>query len=134
VQLASHHHATRVRRALTRAPRAPNLHPSLGTRRANAPGGGTDMPNENDTKTDDAPDYKAREYTKVEGSEKEAAKEEPAKAETTYTVKKDDTLSDIAQDKLGDANRWNEIYEMNKDAIGDNPDVIHPGTKLKLPS
>jgi len=92
------------------------------------------MPNENDTKTDDAPDYKAREYTKVEGSEKEAAKEEPAKAETTYTVKKDDTLSDIAQDKLGDANRWNEIYEMNKDAIGDNPDVIHPGTKLKLPS
>ena len=29
--------------------------------------------------------------------------------------------------------RWKEIYELNKDVIGDNPDVIHPGKKLKLP-
>ena len=84
-----------------------------------------------DTKTDDAPDYKAREYTKVEGSDK---KDESQKVEATYTVKKDDTLSDIAQEKLGDANRWNEIYKLNKDEIGDDPDTIQPGTKLKLPS
>ncbi|MDQ6857848.1 MAG: LysM peptidoglycan-binding domain-containing protein [Chloroflexota bacterium] len=32
-----------------------------------------------------------------------------------------------------DANRWKEIYELNTDVIGDNPDMIHPGQKLKLP-
>ena len=82
--------------------------------------------------TDTAPEtpaedtqYKAREYTKIEGSEKEAGK--------SYTIKGGDTLSDIAQEQLGDAGRWKEIYELNKDAIGDDPDVIHPGKKLKLP-
>ena len=89
------------------------------------------MANDTETKTDDAPDYKAREYSKVEGSEKQ---DESQKVEATYTVKGDDTLSGIAEDKLGDANRWNEIYEMNKDAIGDDPDMIKPGIKLKLPS
>ena len=78
-----------------------------------------------------APDYKAREYSVVPGSEKEApAGEKEAKS---YTIKSGDTLSDIAQEQLGDANRWKEIYEMNKDVIGDNPDMIHPGKKLKLP-
>ena len=89
------------------------------------------MANDTDTKTDDAPDYKAREYSKVEGSDKQ---DESQKVEATYTVKGDDTLSGIAEDKLGDANRWNEIYKLNKDEIGDDPDVIQPGTKLKLPS
>lgn len=75
-------------------------------------------------------EYKAREYTKVAGSEKEAPADKEAKS---YTIKGGDTLSDIAQEQLGDANRWKEIYEMNKDVIGDNPDTIHPGKKLKLP-
>lgn len=51
----------------------------------------------------------------------------------TYTVKSGDTLSDIAQEKLGDADRWREIYEANKDAIGDDPDLIQPGMDLELP-
>ena len=88
--------------------------------------------------TDTAPEtpaddtqYKAREYTKIEGSEKVAADEKVA--EKSYTIKGGDTLSDIAQEQLGDAGRWKEIYELNKDVIGDNPDMIHPGKKLKLP-
>ena len=52
----------------------------------------------------------------------------------TYTVKSGDTLSDIAQSEMGDANRWRELYEANKDAVGDNPDMIHPGLELKIPA
>ena len=32
-----------------------------------------------------------------------------------------------------DANRWREIHELNKNVIGDNPDLIQPGMELKLP-
>lgn len=50
----------------------------------------------------------------------------------TYTVQKGDTLSKIANQFLGNANKWNEIYEANKDTIKD-PDMIHPGQELKIP-
>lgn len=52
----------------------------------------------------------------------------------TYTVKSGDTLSDIAQSEMGDANRWRELYAANKDAVGDNPHMIHPGLKLEIPA
>jgi nucleoid-associated protein YgaU len=55
-------------------------------------------------------------------------------AAKTYTVKSGDTLSDIARSEMGDANRWHELYEANKDAVGDDPDMIHPGLQLKIPS
>ena len=51
----------------------------------------------------------------------------------TYTVKAGDTLSDIAQSEMGDAKRWPELYAANKDAVGGNPDMIHPGLELKIP-
>jgi nucleoid-associated protein YgaU len=51
----------------------------------------------------------------------------------TYTVKAGDTLSDIAQSEMGDANRWPELYKANKEAVGDNPDMIHPGLELTIP-
>lgn len=51
----------------------------------------------------------------------------------TYTVAKGDSLSKIAKKVLGDANRWREIFEANRDQI-DNPDLIHPGQVLKLPA
>jgi len=51
----------------------------------------------------------------------------------TYTVKSGDTLSDIAQSEMGDANRWPELYAANKEAVGNNPDLIHPGLELKIP-
>lgn len=51
----------------------------------------------------------------------------------TYTVKSGDTLSDIAQAEMGDAKRWPELYAANKDAVGSNPDMIHPGLELKIP-
>ena len=51
----------------------------------------------------------------------------------TYIVKSGDTLSDIAQIEMGDAKRWPGLYEANKDAVGKNPDLIHPGLELKIP-
>ena len=50
--------------------------------------------------------------------------------EETYTVKSGDSLSAIGQ-RHGVA--WREIYEANKDVIGDNPDLIKPGQELRIP-
>ncbi len=52
----------------------------------------------------------------------------------TYTVKGGDSLSEIAQREMGDGDRWKELYEANKAAIGDDPDMIKPGTKLTIPA
>jgi nucleoid-associated protein YgaU len=66
-------------------------------------------------------------------SAKARAGEAAAARTAEYTVKAGDSLSTIARDRLGAVGRWNEIYELNKAAIGDNPDVIKVGTVLKLP-
>ncbi len=50
-----------------------------------------------------------------------------------YVVKSGDTLSKIAKDTLGDADRWKEILEANKDKIK-NPNVIQPGMELDIPT
>ncbi|WP_380019829.1 LysM peptidoglycan-binding domain-containing protein [Dokdonella ginsengisoli] len=57
---------------------------------------------------------------------------EPA-APATYTVARGDSLSKIAKKVLGNANRWREIFDANRDQI-DNPDLIQPGQVLKLPA
>ncbi|HEY9721965.1 MAG TPA: LysM peptidoglycan-binding domain-containing protein, partial [Oscillatoriaceae cyanobacterium] len=57
----------------------------------------------------------------------------PAPAAPTYTVQSGDTLSGIAQRALGAAGRWTDIFNLNRDQIS-NPNVIHPGQVLKLPS
>ncbi|HEX7315202.1 MAG TPA: LysM peptidoglycan-binding domain-containing protein [Pyrinomonadaceae bacterium] len=50
--------------------------------------------------------------------------------EGSYTVKSGDTLSAIGQHH-GVA--WRDIHEANKDVIGDDPDKIRPGQKLRIP-
>jgi LysM repeat protein len=49
-----------------------------------------------------------------------------------YTVQSGDSLSKIAQRYLEKANRYTEIFELNKDVLK-NPDVIKPGQVLKMP-
>lgn len=51
----------------------------------------------------------------------------------TYTVKAGDTLSAIAKQHLGDANKYMKIYEANRDQLSD-PDKIKPGQVLKIPA
>ncbi|UHQ20457.1 LysM peptidoglycan-binding domain-containing protein [Lysobacter sp. KIS68-7] len=52
---------------------------------------------------------------------------------TTYTVQKGDTLSHIAKAHYGRANKWNAIFEANRDQL-DDPDRIQPGQVLKIPA
>lgn len=49
-----------------------------------------------------------------------------------YTVQAGDSLSKIAKREYGDANKWNAIFEANRDKIK-NPDLIHPGQVLTIP-
>jgi nucleoid-associated protein YgaU len=51
----------------------------------------------------------------------------------TYTVKAGDTLSQIAKQELGDAGKYQAIFEANRDQL-DNPDKIKPGQVLKIPA
>jgi nucleoid-associated protein YgaU len=69
------------------------------------------------------------------GSSSTAPKPAPTPAPAaprTYTVAKGDTLSRIAKQFYGDANKWRKIFEANGDVIK-NPDLIHPGQVLKIP-
>lgn len=56
----------------------------------------------------------------------------PADTLRTYTVKSGDSLSKIAKRYYGDANKWQRIYEANRDKITD-PDLIHPGQEFIIP-
>jgi DNA-binding SARP family transcriptional activator len=57
------------------------------------------------------------------------------------TVRHGDTLSKIAKQRLGDADRWPVIYKLNRGTtfpqVGGrltDPDVIYPGWQLRLPA
>ncbi|MEB3237473.1 MAG: N-acetylmuramoyl-L-alanine amidase [Candidatus Sericytochromatia bacterium] len=56
----------------------------------------------------------------------------PARPDGTITVRKGDTLWHLAQVHLGDAHRWRELYEANRDRLKD-PNLILPGQVLRLP-
>jgi resuscitation-promoting factor RpfA len=49
----------------------------------------------------------------------------------TYIVKAGDTLSGIA-DQQGVQNGWESLYELNRQVIGADPDMILPGQQLAL--
>ena len=53
----------------------------------------------------------------------------------SYTVKAGDTLVSIAERIYGDDPKrtFQDIYEANKDLIGDDPDQIKVGMTLKIP-
>lgn len=54
-------------------------------------------------------------------------------AKSTYVVVKGDCLWNITKDYVGDGSRWPELYQINSDIVGDNPDLIHPDVKLRVP-
>ncbi|WP_433688020.1 BTAD domain-containing putative transcriptional regulator [Micromonospora carbonacea] len=62
-----------------------------------------------------------------------------AAKQRTVTVRRGDTLSGIAARRLDDADRWREIYSLNRGTrftTGSltDPDLIRPGWRLRLPA
>jgi nucleoid-associated protein YgaU len=51
----------------------------------------------------------------------------------SYTVQKGDTLSKISKQFYGDANKYQKIFDANRDQLKD-PDKIQPGQVLRIPS
>jgi nucleoid-associated protein YgaU len=49
---------------------------------------------------------------------------------TKYVVKSGDNLWNLAKHNMGDGSKWSEIYKLNHDVIGANPDLIKPGQEL----
>lgn len=80
-------------------------------------------------------DEKQPDFSNVEsGMSSTAPLAEPTPpVEQTYTVVSGDSLSKIAKHFYGEANKWRRIFEANRDIIKD-PDLIHPGQVLKIPS
>ncbi|MFC8358438.1 peptidoglycan DD-metalloendopeptidase family protein [Streptomyces griseorubiginosus] len=66
-------------------------------------------------------------------AEKTAARKDTAKASTvrTYSVRVGDCLSKIA-DEQNVAGGWKKLYSDNREAVGDDPSLIHPGLKLSI--
>lgn len=62
----------------------------------------------------------------------QVAQSPEAAANEAYTVKPGDNLWDIAHDKFGDGIKWQDIYKLNQDIVGKNPDLIFPGQELNL--
>jgi hypothetical protein len=50
-----------------------------------------------------------------------------------YEVKSGDTLSKIAKQFYGDANKYQQIFEANRPMLKD-PDEIYPGQRLRIPA
>ncbi len=58
------------------------------------------------------------------------ARDQPASQ--FYEVKQGDTLSKIAKQFYGDANKYSAIFEANRPMLKD-PDEIYPGQTLRIP-
>ena len=67
------------------------------------------------------------------GSDQTAMNNAGADRASSYSVQRGDNLWDIAKKQLGDGSRWSEIYKLNSNTIGSNPDLIHSGLDLKMP-
>ena len=61
-----------------------------------------------------------------------ASQDNQQKDSTFYQVKSGDTLSKIAKQFYGDANRYNDIFKANQPMLS-HPDKIYPGQTLRIP-
>lgn len=75
-----------------------------------------------------------------DGDASRTAARSPATQADVHVVVRGDTLSDIARERLGDPQRFIEIYEMNRDIEQPDgrrltdPNLIVPGWQLRLPA
>jgi len=50
-----------------------------------------------------------------------------------YTIVRGDCLWNIAKRYLGNGAKWPDIYKINRPPLGNNPNLIYPGQKIKIP-
>jgi nucleoid-associated protein YgaU len=67
-----------------------------------------------------------------------AAAEDPGRAAAqpegkTYRVQEGDTFYRIAARQLGSSSRWEELYELNRGLVRDDPRRLRPGMVIRLP-
>ena len=79
-------------------------------------------------------DKKADFSNVVGGSSSTASPQEglPVGAPRMYTVQKGDSLWKIAKRFYGNGEDWYRIHDANRNVI-ENPDLIQPGWKLRIP-
>ena len=85
------------------------------------------------SKDDKKKDKRKADFSNVQSGGSSTAPSPAIPAGKTYVVQKGDSLSKIAKREYGNANDWPRIFEANRDIIQD-PDLIHPGQTLKIPS
>jgi nucleoid-associated protein YgaU len=59
---------------------------------------------------------------------------QPPSGRDVYIVNEGDTLFTIARYELGKATRWAEIYDLNREALGEDFDYLRPGMELVMPA
>jgi uncharacterized protein YidB (DUF937 family) len=77
-----------------------------------------------------APAPRKADFSNVQAGSSSTAPAPPQ--ERWYTVVAGDSLSKIAKRYYGDAQQWRRIYDANREEVK-NPDLIHPGQKLRIP-
>ena len=50
-----------------------------------------------------------------------------------YTIQEGDNLFNIAKNQLGTVSRWNDLYQLNRETIGNNFEYLTPGMQIVLP-
>ena len=55
-------------------------------------------------------------------------------AARTHLVRTGDTLWGLAERYLGDGTRYRELARLNADQLDGQPDLLHPGTRLRIPN
>ncbi|MGR3868359.1 M23 family metallopeptidase [Streptomyces graminifolii] len=81
--------------------------------------------------TTSAPEKAVQSVPVVEKTATEKSTAAKSARVTTYSVKSGDYLSKIAEEQ-DVSGGWQKIYQDNREAIGGNPSLIHPGLKLSL--
>lgn len=66
----------------------------------------------------------------IKSVEVEGANEDSA--DNYYTIQKGDNLSKISKQFYGDPNKYDKIFEANREVIKD-PNLIYPGQKIRIP-
>lgn len=85
-------------------------------------------------------DKTVKEVTVVEKPVKEVTEVLPAEAKEAiaesvwvkYMIQPNDYLMKIALEEYGIVTMWREIWDWNKELVGDNPDLIYPYDELSL--